>query len=90
MDILEQFQYVIKHKKGKLNIVVYALSRRHALFSKIRVQILGFEHIVELYSQDSKLSNIFANCHSKTQRGYYVFKGFFVSRRKTLYSPRFT
>jgi len=34
MKFLEQFQYVIKYKKGKSKIVVDALSRRHALFFK--------------------------------------------------------
>jgi len=34
MDFLEQFPYVIKYKKGKFNIVVDALSRRHTLCFK--------------------------------------------------------
>jgi len=32
MGFLEQFSYVIKYNKGNTNIVVDALSRRHALF----------------------------------------------------------
>jgi len=35
MEFLEQFPYVIKYKKGKSNLVVDALSRRHILFSKL-------------------------------------------------------
>jgi len=34
MEFLKQFPYVIKYKKGKNNIVVNALSRRHILFPK--------------------------------------------------------
>jgi len=49
MEFLEQFPYVIKYKKGNINIVAYDLSRRHALFSKLGAQILGFENIHELY-----------------------------------------
>ena len=42
MEFLEKFPYVIKYKKGNTNIVVDALSRRHALFSKLGAQIHGF------------------------------------------------
>ena len=54
MEFLEKFPYVIKYKKGKSNVVVDALSRkRHTLFSKLGAQILGFDHILEMYNQDS-------------------------------------
>ena len=55
MEFLEQFTYVIKYKKGSTNIVVDALSRRHALFSKLGAQILGFENIQELYKEDQEV-----------------------------------
>ena len=59
MKLLEQFPYVIKYKKGSTNIVVDALSRRHALFSKLGAQILGFENIIELYKEDHDFTSIF-------------------------------
>ncbi|RDX77610.1 Retrovirus-related Pol polyprotein from transposon 17.6, partial [Mucuna pruriens] len=46
---LEKFPYVIKHKQGKANLVVDALSRRHSLLSMLETKFLGFEHIKELY-----------------------------------------
>jgi len=49
MEFLEQFSYVIKYKKGKNNLVVDALPRRHNLFSKMGAQILGYDHLYELY-----------------------------------------
>jgi len=52
MEFLEQFPYVIKYKKGNKNIVADALSRRHALFSKLGAQILGFKNIPEIYKED--------------------------------------
>jgi len=70
------------YKKGKKNIVVDALSHRHALFSKLGAQTLGFEHIPELYSQDSELSTSFPNCLSKPQGGYYVSEGFLYKEGK--------
>ena len=58
MEFLEQFQYVIKYKKGKSNIVADALSRKQMLISTLGAQILGFDNIIELYSQDPEFSSI--------------------------------
>jgi len=40
VEFLEQFQYVIKYKKGKSNIIVDALSRKQSLISTLGAQIL--------------------------------------------------
>jgi len=61
MEFLKQFQYVIKYKKGKTNIMADALSKRHVLISKLGAQILGFDNIIELYKQDPEFSSIFQN-----------------------------
>jgi len=58
VKFLEQFQYVIKYKKGKSNIVADALSRKQMLISTLGAQILGFDNIIELYSQDPEFSSI--------------------------------
>jgi len=86
MEFLEQFQYVIKYKKGKSNIVDDALSRWQGLFSKLGAQIHGFEHIPQLYSQESKLYTIFASCQSKPQGGYYVSEGCLFKEEKRFIS----
>ena len=52
MEFLEQIPYVIKYKKGNTNIMVDALSRRHALFLKLGAQILGFDNIPKLCKED--------------------------------------
>jgi len=70
MDFLEQFPYMIKYNKDKSN--VDALSRRHNLFSKLGTQIIRFDHIYDLYEQDSEFSSIFANCQKKAQGDFYV------------------
>ena len=82
MEFLEQFPYVIKYKNGKSNVVANALSRRHNLFSKLGVKILGFDHISELYEQDSKFSSIFASCQKKAQGGFYVSQGYLFKEEK--------
>ncbi|RDY13335.1 Retrovirus-related Pol polyprotein from transposon 17.6, partial [Mucuna pruriens] len=49
MEFLEQFPYVIKNKQGKINIVVGALSRRHALLAILETKLLGFENLKDIY-----------------------------------------
>jgi len=82
MEFLEQFPYVIKYKKGKSNVVVDALSRRHTLFSKLGAQILGFDHIPEMYVQDSKFSSAYAECMERPQGGFYVNEGYLFKEGK--------
>ena len=46
VKFLEQFPYVIKHKKGKRNIVADALSRRHFLLSMLETKMIGFDCLI--------------------------------------------
>jgi len=82
MEYLEQFLYVVKYKKGKTNIVVDTLSRRHNLFAKLGVQILGFNHIHELYSQDYDFSSLYVDCFKNAQGGFYVNDGYLFKEGK--------
>jgi len=82
MGFLEQFPYVIKYKKGNTNIVVDALSRRHALFSKLGAQILGFENIPELYKEDQDFAPTFAKYQHKSKGGFYVYEGYLLKEGK--------
>ena len=82
MKFLEKFSYVIKYKKGNRNIVADALSRRHALFSKLGAQILGFENIPELYKEDQDFAPTFAKCQHRAQRGFYVSEGYLFKEGK--------
>ncbi|KAL0313444.1 UNVERIFIED_CONTAM: Retrovirus-related Pol polyprotein from transposon.6 [Sesamum radiatum] len=62
VEFIESFPYVIKHKKGKDNIVADALSRRYALLSVLDAKILGFEFIKDLYANDVEFGEAFGNC----------------------------
>jgi len=72
VKFLEQFPYVIKHKKGSQNIVVDALSRRHMLLNVLGAQILGFGHTKQLYESDAYFAPFFSKCIHKPFDGFYL------------------
>jgi len=79
VEFLEQFQYVIKYKKDKSNVVVDALSRRHALFSTLETKFIGFKHTKELYDHDPDFASKYYACVHPSQNGFfrhndYLFK----------------
>lgn len=57
VEYLKQFSYVIKYKKGNTNVVVDALSRRHALLVTLGSQILGFDDLKDLYENDETFAS---------------------------------
>jgi hypothetical protein len=50
VEFIETFPYIIKHKKGKENVIVDALSRRYTMLSQLDHNIFGLESIKELYA----------------------------------------
>jgi len=79
MRFIEQIPYVIKYKKENTNIVVDALSRKHALFLKLGAQILGFDNIPKLY-QDFETT--FAKYQHRAHGGFYVYEGYLFKEEK--------
>ena len=53
-----------------------ALSRRYALLSTLNANFLGFEHIEELYIDDSDFANVFNACEKATFEKFYRHEGF--------------
>ena len=51
VEFIEAFPYVIKYKKGSVNIVADLL-RRYALISRLNTRLMGFELVIELYEKD--------------------------------------
>lgn len=49
VEYLQNFMFVLKHISGQANKVADALSRRTLLLQESRMQVLGFEHLRELY-----------------------------------------
>jgi hypothetical protein len=62
IEFIETFPYIIKHKKGKDNIIADALSRRYNLLSQLDYKIFGLEMLKELYATDLDFKDAYKNC----------------------------
>ena len=82
VEFLEQFPYVIKHKKGKGNIVADALSRRHALLSMLETKLIGLECLKSMYENDETFGEIFKNCEKFSKNGFFRHEGFLFKENK--------
>ena len=61
VEFIETFPYVIKHKKGKENVIADALSRRYTMLSQLDFKIFGLETIKDQYVHDAD----FKRCNAK-------------------------
>jgi hypothetical protein len=62
VEFIETFFYIIKHKKGKKNVIADALSRRYTMLSQLDHKIFGLESIKELYATDVDFKDAYKNC----------------------------
>eukprot|EP00253_Pinus_taeda_P008721 PITA_08721 len=68
VEYLQSFTFVLKHISGQSNKVADALSRRTLLLQESTMQILGFEHLKELYPTDSELMEAYEACQNPLLR----------------------
>ena len=73
---------MIKHKKEKGNIVVDALSRRHALLSTLETKIFGFETLREMYLHDAEFFEMHTACEKVSQNGYYRHNDYLFKEKR--------
>ncbi|KAL2248274.1 UNVERIFIED_CONTAM: Transposon Ty3-G Gag-Pol polyprotein [Sesamum indicum] len=90
VEFIESFPYVIKHKKGKENIVVDALSRRYVLLSIMDAKILDFEFIKDLYANDVDFSKVFGNCSLSIGWDKFYLHDGFLFRANQLCVPNYS
>ncbi|WVZ70741.1 hypothetical protein U9M48_019384 [Paspalum notatum var. saurae] len=62
VEFIESFPYVIKHKKGKDNVIADTLSRRYTMLLQLDHHIFGLESIKEQYAYDEDFKDIMLHC----------------------------
>ena len=59
---------MLKHISGQANKVADALSRRALLLQEISIQVMGFEHLKDLYQMDTDFKEAFEACQNPVLR----------------------
>ncbi|XP_058006470.1 uncharacterized protein LOC131181626 [Hevea brasiliensis] len=70
------------YKKGKVNVVADALSRRYTLISTLNAKLLGFEHVKDLYAKDSDFAVVYDACEKTTFQKFNRHDGFLFRANK--------
>jgi hypothetical protein len=68
VEFIQNFTFVIKHIAGNTNKVVDALSRRCLILQEFQVKTLGFEHLKDMYCDDTDFKEAYEACTSSVQR----------------------
>ncbi|WVZ51754.1 hypothetical protein U9M48_002866 [Paspalum notatum var. saurae] len=87
VEIIESFPYVIKHKKGKDNVIADALSTRYTMLLQLDHHIFGLESIKEQYDYDEDFKDITLHCKDGRTWDKYVINEGFVFRANRLCIP---
>jgi hypothetical protein len=66
-----------KHKAGKLNQVVDALSQKHSLLNAMQVQVVGFEVVKQLYKDDPDFGYAWKECSNGPNNHFILHNHFF-------------
>lgn len=83
VEFLQSFTFSSRYKEGKTNIVADALSRRSYLLTIVDAQVLGFEHLKELYNEDVDFKDKMVR-----QDGSYVLHECFLFKGNKLCVPK--
>jgi len=86
-EFIESFPYVIKFIKGKENIVADALSRICMLVTQHELDVIGFEHIKDLYEHDPTFATPYAKSLTHTPWEHYYIKDGYLMRASKLCIP---
>ena len=87
VEFIETFPYVIKHKKGKDNVIADALSRRYTMLSQLDFKIFGLETIKDQYVHDADFKDVLENCREGRTWNKFIINNGFVFRANKLCIP---
>jgi hypothetical protein len=77
VEFIESFPYVIKHKKGKDNVIADALSRQYTMLSQFDFKIFGLEIIKQQYAFDVDFKDVLLQCkEGRTWNKFVLTDGF--------------
>jgi hypothetical protein len=68
VEFMHNFTFFIKHISGRANKVVDALSRRCLIMQEFQVETLGFEHLKEMYREDTNFKEAYEACENPLLR----------------------
>ena len=89
VEYLQDYTFIIRHKKGKDNVIADALSRQVHLLTLVRVQVTGFESLKDSYSACPNFGPIVHALElgtSHEHRDYLRAKGYLLFKNR-LYVP---
>ena len=84
---------MIKHTSGKLNKVADALSRVNFIVQELKVGVVGFEEMVEMYEDDADFKDVYTKTqnpivHNKSQWLDYLIQGGLLFKGNKLCIPK--
>jgi hypothetical protein len=83
VELIETFPYIIKHKKGKKNVIADTLFRRYTMLSQLDHNFFGLESINELYATDVNFKDAYENCkEGRTWNKYMMQVGLLYRANK--------
>ena len=62
VEFLQSYTFVLKHRSGKSNRVVDALSRRQLFLTVMQVKVVGFDELRNLYPEDPDFVEAWKAC----------------------------
>jgi hypothetical protein len=84
VEFIGTFPYIIKHKKGKENVIADALSRRYTMLSQLDHKFFGLESFKELYATDIDFKDAYNNCREGRMSNKYVLQDGLLYRANKL------
>jgi hypothetical protein len=62
VEFMQNFTFVLKHISGSFNKVADALSRRCLILQEFQVNVLGLDHLKEMYAEDADFKEAYEAC----------------------------
>ena len=62
VEFLQSYTFVFKHRSGKSNKVVDALSRKQILLIEMQIEVVGFKELSTLYPNDPNFGEAWKTC----------------------------